>query len=201
MDTKQIVKALRQMFWGGIIIILDVNFGGFDIVVDALGVLLIVLGVYSLARQEGGAIFQRKMRIVKPLVLVFMYVSFVELLPLPQVARHWLGIVFVPWLVAIYLFCTAMRAFCEHHTLSRSSKSWNMTSVLVLFIYVIPLSIAYIGVWVGGTFLQGQGEFSFNANAAEYPQILIFLIVGVAPLIHLFISTSRIKREVAKRST
>ena len=97
------------------------------------------------------------------------------------------------WIVkmlATVVFCVAMLWLCRTAGLPRSEKSWKITAILFGVIYLIPWGLLNF-VWIV-CLITGK-RFSFNIGAAA----LLILFVFFVPLIHLFISTSRMKREAA----
>ena len=90
-------------------------------------------------------------------------------------------------LAAIVAFCVAMRWFCETAHLGEAARSWNVTTALFVVIYLIPLGLFYLAA--AAAIVTGE---SFNIDLG--PAGLILLPVFAIPLVHLFISTSRMKR-------
>jgi hypothetical protein len=90
-------------------------------------------------------------------------------------------------LLAIVAFCIAMCWFCLEAGLSAAARSWNVTTLLFVLIYLFPLGLLYLVTAV--TMASGQ---SFNMNLG--PAGLLILPVFAVPVVHLFVSTSRLKR-------
>jgi hypothetical protein len=200
MDAYSIQRAispLRMIFWGGLLCIFDITFTsttngqGFrcDILDDSVGALLILIGIFKLGAfrvHDRYATVMGFVRVVSVLALLdTIRAHFVTPLPsVIQLAIHVLGIL---RLAAIISFCFAMRWLCEEARLNYESKSWAFTAALFFFIYVIPLGALYL--MLAATAITGK-PFSFNLGPAG----LLLLPVFALPLIHLFISTSRMKR-------
>ena len=88
---------------------------------------------------------------------------------------------------AIIAFCVAMRWYCEEAQLPQAAASWSVTTMLFVVIYLLPLGLLYLaGIYA---MLSGT-SFSFNLG----PVGLLVLPVFAIPLIHLFVSTSRMSR-------
>lgn len=115
-------------------------------------------------------------------------------MPLPTGVQFALSVFGVATMLSIVAFCVAMRWFCEEAGLLRAAKSWSVTTLLFFIIYLIPLGmfhlIAAIAVALGK---------SFNINLG--PAGLLLLLVFVIPIVHLFVSTSRMKRSAESLST
>jgi hypothetical protein len=92
-------------------------------------------------------------------------------------------------LVAIVTFCVAMRWFCEEAQLRKAARSWRVTTILFVVIYLLPLGLLY--VMMALAIVSGR---SFNVNLG--PAGLLLLPVFAIPLIHLFVSTSRMRHDV-----
>jgi len=95
-------------------------------------------------------------------------------------------------LAAIIVFCIAMRWLSTEARLLESAQSWKATTTLFVIIYTIPLGLFYAASLVA---IATGESFYFNRNSVFAIVALIALFV---PLIHLFISTSRMKNEAAR---
>lgn len=91
-------------------------------------------------------------------------------------------------LVATVVFCRAMRGLCEELGLRRSHASWQVTTALFVLIYLLPLGLFYLAALVA---IATQSSFNIDLGPAGLLLIPVFLV----PVIHLFISTSRMKNE------
>jgi len=80
-----------------------------------------------------------------------------------------------------------MRSVCRDAGLSRPADSWRTTLVLFGVIYVIPLGFLHGAVLVA---MATRTEFRIDLG----PAVLLLLPVFFWPLVHLFISTSRMAR-------
>ena len=91
-------------------------------------------------------------------------------------------------LCATVMFCTSMNKLAMAYSLDQSASSWLMTRLLVIIFWVIPLGILYL---IGtGNLLMGTPS-NLNIGFLVIPLLIAMLI----PLVHLFISTSRMRRE------
>jgi hypothetical protein len=87
----------------------------------------------------------------------------------------------------VIAFCVAMRWFCEAASLREASQSWRTTTALFVVIYAVPLGLLYVA---GAVATASNHPLNFNLG----PLGLLVLPVFAVPLIHLFVSTSRMKR-------
>jgi hypothetical protein len=199
--TQTAISALRAVFWGGLLCVFDFSFSqtangnGFkvDIISDVIGCLMIVWGVGQL-------------KPLLPLERYYQAMMFVQVIAwmcvVEAVADHWVtktpivpGIVrslfSLASLAAIVCFCVAMRWLCESLSLSRARQSWRITTYLFVFIYLLPLGLFHTSAIIA--IITGR-SFHFNLGPAG----LLFLLVFVVPIIHLFMSTSRMKEELQR---
>ena len=197
LPVKQAIAPLRMIFWGGLLCIFDFNISQttngqgfkFDILNDALGTALIAFGVFSLA----SAPVHRRYASVMTFVLVVSVLAVLDALrdhlivPLPSPIYMLLNLFNLACLAAIVAFCVAMRWYCEEAKLPHAAASWSVTTILFVVIYLLPLGLLYLA----GMFAMLTGT-SFNFNLG--PAGLLLLPVFAIPMIHLFVSTSRMSR-------
>jgi hypothetical protein len=195
--VNRAITPLRLIFWGGLLCIFDFTLGEttngqgfkFDVLSDLLGTILITVGVFRLSACPVHDRYASRMKFVK-IVSVLAVLDAIQdhfvppLLSLGHLSFNLFGLL---TLAAIVIFCIAMRWFCETNNLNGAARSWSTTTVLFVTIYLIPLGLFYI---LGS--LASLSGASFDLNLG--PVLLLVLPVFAVPLIHLFISTSRMKR-------
>lgn len=193
------VSALRFIFWGGLLCLFDFSFSQtsngngfkFDIISDAVGSVMIAWGIAQLRGLLPATRYVNVMNFVQ--IIAWMCIA-------DAVADHWVtktpvippmvsSIFSLFCLVAIVAFCLAMRWLCESLTLFHSARSWRTTTLLFLFIYLLPLGLFQVAAIMSA--LSGQ-KFHLNLGPAG----LLLLLIFVVPVIHLFMSTSRMKEEL-----
>lgn len=191
LDPNVVIRSLRLIFWGALLCILSFKINSFDVFDDTVGLLLICLGVFPLAKQPGGLHHNNFMLFVRIVAIITLIeqVMFGYFSP-PESLSLILQILGLLMLAGIVVFCLAMRDMAEAHNLNISKNSWKTTLVLFVAIYVIPLGLFYL--YALGAIITGS-KFNFNINSLwAIPIIAIFFV----PTIHLFISTSRMKKEM-----
>lgn len=198
MKLQRAVAPLRLIFWGGLLCVFDlsitwtVNRQGFkfDILNDALGAVLIAIGVCKLAGFSGQPRYVWAMFfvVVVALLSILDTIRAHFILPLPDPVHFALSLFSLVRLVAVVVFCVAMRWLCQEKCLPMSAASWLTTTWLFGIIYLLVLGLFYIAA--AGAIVAGT---SFNINLG--PAGLLLLPVFALPIIHLFVSTSRMKRE------
>jgi len=189
-DIKRTVTALRLIFWGGIICVFDFKINGFDILNDVVGAIMIAWAVFRLSNLR----VHRHYRVAMLFVKIISILSIAEAINahfhyrVPALMSFVMHLYGIAKMLATVVFCVAMRWLCIAAGLSRSEKSWKITMILFGVIYLIPLGLLHF-VWIV-CLITGK---SFNFNMG--PAVLLILFVFFVPLIHLFISTSRMKKE------
>ena len=202
-SIRQAITPLKLVFWGGLLCLFDFTFsttsGGegfkFDILNDAVGAVLIAVGVFKLSAISVHARYGRIMTFVKVISVLAVADAVRDhfVLDLSPAAALVLHLFSLAGLAAIVAFCVAMRWFSQEAALNRAVQSWRVTTWLFVIIYAIPLGI--LQVVHCGALLAGE---SFFINLG--PAVLLLLPVFFAPIVHLFISTSRMKREAENLS-
>jgi hypothetical protein len=188
-DLFRTLTPLRQIFWGGVLCVLDFRINGFDILNDVLGMLLIAAGVFRLAAIPVSRSYARGMGFLKVVVVLSTFRTLInqfsfEKPPAVQVVWTLYGLVD---LAAILVFTATMRLFCTAARLSEPAASWRTTMNLFIFLYALPLGILDL-VW-SVTIATGS---RFHVDLG--PAGLLVLIPLLIPLVHLFVSTSRMRR-------
>lgn len=194
------VTPLRLICWGGLLCIFDITFSTtvngrgfkFDILNDALGVLLILIGVVKLTNFVVDAGYSVAMRFVVAVTVLALLdaIRAHVIMPLPDPLSFALSIFGFVRLVAVVVFCVAMRWLCQSRQMPESAASWQVTTWLFVLIFLLPLGLFYLAA----AFAIAT-RTSFNLNLG--PAGLLLLPVLAFPIIHLFITTSRMKREAA----
>ena len=196
------ITPLRLIFWGGLLCLIDitmtqrVNGVGFkfDLFDDFLGMLLVTVGVFRLARFAPSRSYAKGMAFVKVVAVVSTFKELID---------HWSFSTPDVWdlawtafslaeLTAMVVFCSTMHLLCRVMDLDEPARSWNTTTVLVVVVYAIPLGLLHAVSLVAG--MIGR-SFHFNVG----PWGLLVLPLFAYPLIHFFVSTSRMARAAGHR--
>ena len=188
-DLGAAVTPLRLIFWGGLICILDIKINGFDLLNDTVGTILIAVGVFRLASFQVSPSYKSMLTFAQVISLLAILRSvLMQVTGLPHALGIFGAIVGLLDLAAIVCFCMAMQLLCRHASVEACARSWKTTTILFIAIYLIPLGIVYA---VGLVSIVANAHF----NKQFGPWALLLLPVFFAPLIHLFVSTSRMKRQ------
>lgn len=161
----------------------------FDVLSDLLGTILIAVGVFRLSAFPVHDRYATAMKFVQVISVLAVLDAIRDhfIMPLHPVVQLVLSLYGLITLAAIVGFCIAMRWFCEATNLLEASRSWSTTTRLFVMIYLVPLGLFY--VIAAGRIASGT-SFDLNPGPAD----LVCLPVFVIPFIHLFMSTSRMKR-------
>ncbi len=195
--VKHAITPLRLIFWGALLCIFDFTFTEmrngqgfrFDILNDTLGSILIAVGVFRLSALSVHDRYATAMKFVQVVSVLAVLDSIRDhfIMPLDPVVQFALNLLGVASLVAIVVFCVAMRWFCENAGLREASTSWSTTTKLFVFIYLFPMGLFYA---ISALAIVSNSSFNLNFGAADLLLVPVFLL----PLIHLFVSASRMKR-------
>jgi hypothetical protein len=196
-DVRETVLPLRVVFWGAILCIIDITFvtttNGegfkFDLLDDAIGAAMIAWGVSRLARIGLHDRYRRVMRFVQ-IVAVLNIIDAIRdhfVVQWPEFISFVLLVFSLFCLVAVVYFCIAMRWLCEEAALTAAAGSWRATTLLFVVIYLIPLGLFYCASIIA--MISGE---SFHIDLG--PLGLLLILVFLVPVVHLFISTSRMVR-------
>jgi hypothetical protein len=192
-DFLKMVTPLRLVFWGGILCLIDVTVNGFDLLNDVLGMLLITIGVFRLGAIPVARSNARGMTFVKLVAVLSTLLTFLNQFTFvkpPPLAFVWATFGLVE-LAATIVFCAAMRRVCGVSGLAGPAASWKTTTVLFVVLHALPLGCLYVAVLIA--VLAGT---SFHTKLG--PEALLVLIPLFIPLIHFFVSTSRMRRAALK---
>ena len=198
-DLRRAILPLRLVFWGGLLCLLDFKISeirngsgwNFDFLNDLAGMLMITGAVFRLGGFDLDRRYDRAMRYVKVVSVLatlraldahFIYPEG-DLLTL---VRHLFGIAVI---LSLVVFVRSMQRLSDAAGLFRAAASWRFTRLLFLCIYVVPLGLLYAAMAVATV---TETPFHFNLG----PLGLFVLPLFFVPLVHLFMSTSRMKREI-----
>jgi len=196
--VREAIRPLQLIFWGSLIVLFDfyvshtVNGRGwrFDFLNDFAGMLMITFGVFRLGRIPVHARYKGVMTFVRIVAVLTAIEAFREhfIQPWPDAIHVLAVLVSVAAMAAMVLFCVAMRWFALESRLPRAARSWQVTIILMIAIYAVPL---------GGFYLVGLGALLtrqyFHINLGVFG--LLLLPVFAVPLVFLLISTARMRKE------
>jgi hypothetical protein len=203
MSITEAVTPLRMIFWGGLLCIFDLSFSSttsinngpptgfrFDVLNDFVGMLLITIAVSKLSAFAIDPFYRSAMRFVFVCAVLNCIEAFVDhfVFPAPAIVDVAWNLLGLASLAATVVFCTCMHRLSWEFSLHRSADSWLTTRWLVIFLWVIPLGL--LDLFGLGAMLTGQ-SFHLDIGLLMLPVLAVLIV----PLVHLFISTSRMRRD------
>ncbi|WP_442483914.1 hypothetical protein [Aeoliella sp. SH292] len=203
MSIHHAIVPLRLIFWGGLLCVLDFSISStttingqitsgykFDFLNDFLGMLLVTLGIYRLMQFQLDGSYRVNMMVVFAVSLINCLIAFMDhfVFDTPMPLALLMTMFSIATLVATILFCTAMLQLADAYGMWNSSVSWRFTRLLVIAIWVVPFGL--LNLLMLGVLLTGR---SFHFNIGWF--MVLALLTMLVPLVHLFISTSRMKNE------
>lgn len=203
-ELQRAVSPLRRIFWGGILCVFDITFTmnghpigfKFDILDDFIGWLLMTSGVFQLGKMELARSYRKGMGFVKVICVISTFKAFMAhfIFEKPEAVSTLMEAYGLAELAAVLVFCAAMRLFCRMTSLESAAQSWATTTWLFAWLYVLP---------VGGLFVARLYSLLIRTplNVNLGPAALLLFLPIVLPIIHLFVSTSRMARAAEEAVT
>lgn len=201
---RRLITPLRLIFWGGIFCVIDLTYSNtfngegwkFDLLDDAVGMAMILYGLSKLrAIQIDQKYASRLGYVFAVAIFVFLHAIYNHYIyDEPKFLAFVINILNIAKLIAIIVFCTAMVQLSIFMQLANAAKSWSLTRTIFVVIYLIPLTLVHLGSIIA--MLTGA-TFNYSTNSAGGGAFFIFILVCLLliPLIHLFVSTSRMINE------
>ena len=190
-EIQRAVGPLRLIFWGALLCVLDFSINGFDILNDTIGTLLLALGVWGFSTWPvEEASYRPRLQLLQVVAVIAVFHSISAQLPVesPPAVTLLETLFSIVKLAASVLFCMVMMQVCGEAGLIPATQSWAITRNLFFWIYAVPLGLFHV-IAMGAILTDS----SFHIDLG--PLALLLLPVFLGPLIHFFISTSRMKRD------
>ncbi len=197
-DIKSVIVPLRLIFWGSLIVLIDLTYSKtvngvgwrFDFLNDAVGMAMILWGTSRLAKIRVNDAYRTAMLFVT----ITAFLSLLDAIhshfiyDTPPAVTLLSALVGVASMIAMVVFCVAMRWLSEAAGLARAARSWKITTWLMVIFYLIPIgalsAAAAVAIAMGTPFNIDLG-----------PKGLLLVPVFCIPLIHFFVSTRRMTAE------
>lgn len=191
-EVEKLVTALRLIFWGLIIVLIDINVQSFDLVNDIVGILVIASAIKLLTALHQNGAYRRVMRFARMVAFLACFDSlynqfFEDAVASITVASAALELVTA---FAIVMFCHAMRWLSREHGLWRAAMSWHKTAKLATWLYLVTT-----GAFLTCGSLFRMLDHSDNTQITSFILFTVFFVMMVAPFVHFMISLTRMKRE------
>jgi hypothetical protein len=197
MSISRAAAPLRLIFWGVLLLAIDLSVGGFDILNDFAGALMVLIGVAKLSAFEVDRRYRTGMLFVLACSALVSSAAFAGLFKInASTVPYVFEILGLASLVATVVFCTSMHHLAKVNSLHQSSASWLTTRLLVILFDVIPSGLFYV---VG--LCSVIGNISLIPNGYLGLTLLALLLLGLVSLIHFLVSTSRMVSETGQKIT
>ncbi len=173
--ARALERSAKLVFAGSLVIVLDFQINGFDLINDAVGVGLVVAGLWRLHPTDVAARWT-------PLALVAGVVCLLFAV--------WMQVVAIPgplfWITPMASIATtvfgvlAFRDACRHLALERAASSWSTSLRLA------------VSIW-GGLLFLGLVAMAATGGDVYYegPWAIPVVALGFVPAVHLMISLGR----------
>lgn len=185
--------AVTLMMWGSVLIALDVEINGIDVLNDAFGALVLLVAVADLRRAvtppahpaldlAGAAAF-----VLLPIAVYDTVVSAGgSTLPAGvEMLSHAVTI------VGLLALAHGMRTFFEDVEHEPLLRTWATTFRLLLFLVAIPTAIVGAAVLATGSVRR---RFEADLSGPVVLLVLVLVAVAVVPFVHLLVAMVRTRR-------
>jgi hypothetical protein len=194
------ITPLRLVFWGGILCLFDFTWswtGGregfkFDLLDDFIGMILVTVGLFRIASMSGPGRVRIGLNFLGGIAVVSSAAALLDHFIFPR--DPWMAwvtqLLGLAELGGMAVFAALMAVLCGELGLDRAARSWRTTTILFVLIYGLPLGALYVA---GMAYMAANSSFRIDLGPAG----LLLLPVFAIPLVHLFVSTSRMRRDAA----
>jgi hypothetical protein len=189
-----VVRPLRRLFWGALLVLLDFTFStttngvGFrlDLLDDTVGMVLITAAVATLWDMHVSPSYAARMGFVRWVAILALLESILDhfIFPQPALLAFFVQALGIAKPVAALLFCACMRDLCREAMLSEAGSKWHTTLMLFLFFYGIPLALLQLAA------MLPDGAIHIDVG----PWMVLVLPIFFVPLISFFSATSTMER-------
>jgi uncharacterized membrane protein len=216
--AKKMITALRLIFWGTLICMIDVRINQFDIINNFIGMILIMCGVLSLSKIAVSPRYSSRMFYNSVMVVLATIASFFTAVVYPLststtfVIHHVTLYLFLQSFLTLfftwgwYWFCLCMKEMCDQRHVPRCSASWRYSSNLIFYFFFIPNCIGFFFFFclaVAGTPMPLWGHHDISKLNIHSPLVPLFVLLTLTLIalvswgvIHFLISLSRMIRAI-----
>lgn len=182
-SRARIAGAARLLLAGTLVIVIDVRIDQFDVIADAVGGVLVLVGILRVQSSVRGAEAVTTLMLV--LALIGLVASIIETVSVNNILALILATA-QPIGTVLLADVLAKALAADEPALS---ATWRMTYRLVLWLGVVPLLLLNaIGLASGGLRI-------------ETPLVLALLVIMAVPLVYLLVALSRTTRLPAVAAT
>jgi len=171
-----LARAAGILLAGTLVIVFDVRIDQFDIIADAVGGVLVVIGILRVRSSVRGA--EAVTTLMMVLAAIGLVASIIETVSVNNLLAGILGTA-QPIGVVLLADLLARSLTAGDHALS---DTWRMTYHLVLWLGVVPMLVLNAIALVSGPM------------RIETPLVLVLLVIMAVPLIYLLVALWRTTR-------
>lgn len=192
-------RPLRRIFWGALLVLLDVTFSatvnevGFrlDLLDDTVGMVLITAAVATLRGMSMNPSYAARMGFVRWVSILALIESILDhfIFPQPALLALFVQTLGFAKILAVLLFCACMRDLCREAMMPEAGRKWSTTLVLFFLLYGIPIGLLTIAA------MSPAGSFPIDLGPGLGPWILPAGLLFLVPLISFFGATSTMASE------
>lgn len=198
-DIIHAVRPLRRIFWGALLVLVDISFSldfgeiglRLDLLDDTLGMLLITLAVGRLRDIPMGGWYGTRMVFLHWVAIVALLDSFLQhfIFPKPWLLASLSLVMPFVMIAALLVLCACMRDVCRAATLSGEAQRWQRAFALFLVFCGIP-SVLLVMVE------SGVLTVGLPAHFTPTPGMLWIGLLFLVPPLYFFRATSSMARAI-----
>lgn len=185
MPSFALRRAARWVLAGAVVVFLDLRLQGFDVLHDAVGIGLVLVGLRAVPRGLGGRWREPAIAVAATSLAITLALEFV---PLPGAVGAIAGLLGLGGTVLTVL---TFRVSCRRLDLEDAASSWSTTLVLVATIWG---GLAAVGV----TLVLASGGRPFWY---ETPLAVPAVVIAFVPFVHLITSLVRTAAPAGRRGS
>lgn len=199
LDVAAARRGLAFVFWGGLVVIVDVTITGIasipiDVVNDTIGYAFVGYGIFTLALQPGPGSFSPALWTVVGMIGVLLVWSVVVQLE-PSLAETSLGLfASVVGLAVGLTFCFAMRELARAHSLERSARYWTVALAVALVMWTLLVVVDVVAGEHLGAVLIERGVSTPRWVGAV---VAVAFVLALVPALHIASSILRMRTELS----
>jgi hypothetical protein len=189
---RRAVSALRLVFWGALICLIDLHINGVDLIHDVAGTVLVALGAWSLSGLRVDETYRTWMRFAAVVAVLSVAAAALEHVPRSGPARAFVEGVGLLEVAALCVGCAMMMRLARAAGLPDVAAHWNVTLRWFLGVYagLLGLFRGAAALWI----LAGRPRLPLPGvhPSAWIAGVLLLLGLLLWPWLRFFGSTNRL---------
>lgn len=173
MKPGLLASGMLMLFWGMLIVVIDIEVNQFDLVLDLLGWLMILAGLSRVRFSHREAGCDDAISFCQLIALIALAVSLVPKGAMPALAGFVFGAL---QLLACMTFCRVMVRRMRAAEWIDLVRRWQVVRGWILFCWCVPYALTWL-------FGMSFGEVDINAPILVVPMLAIFFVPMIVTLI------------------